>query len=225
MSNWRILAGMVVALSLLVSCPVSYGDFGEEDPTVIEDFDGLWSLEYIIINPEGSTVDDIVGFVIEVDPADFTYFDYFWTDTANGWEHQAIDDPGNEWDAVMASDGYPYWTYPLTWKQFFGGMDYPFDEGVPAAAYWVPYSQTSPGVYEFDDGSLSIAKGELLDQFFAATSGPLSTYYLAYIGDAESDTFDDNGLNSIEGEAIPEPATVGLLVVGSLAALAKRGKR
>jgi len=224
MSNRRILAGMVVAL-LLASCSISYGDSeGEEDPIVIEDFDGLWTLEYTIINPDGSTVDDIVGFVIEVDPADFPQFDFFWTDTANQWEHQAIDDPVNEWDAAMASDGFPYETYPLTWKEFFGGMDYPFGD-VPAAAYWVPYSQTSGGVYEFDDGSLAVSQGESLDQFFAYTSGPMSTYHLAYIGSAESDTFDDDGLDTIEGEAIPEPATLGLLMVGSLVALAKRRTR
>jgi len=223
MNSRRILAGMVFALSLVGLCPVSYG--ADEDPIVIEDFDGFWALEYTVINPEGSTVNDIVGFVIEVGPEYFPEFGYFWTDTANQWEHQAIDDPDNEWDAAMSGDGYPYWTYPLTWKEFFGGLDYPFDEGVPAAAYWVPYSETSPGVYEFDDGSLAVSAGEWLGQFFAYTGGPMSTYHLACIGDAESDTFDEAGLNSIEGEAIPEPATLGLLAIGSLAALAKRRKR
>jgi len=192
-----------------------------EDPYVIE-WVGFERLEYEIVNPAVSTVGDVVALVIDIDPTKFSWFDAPWVDTNNGWEYDIFLDPATQWDSAMT--GLMGWgrEFDLTWRQFFGGMDYPYPANQPAAGYWIAYSAAGGGGYEFDSPELAVSPGERLDGFYAYGSMPCSTFYLAHIGDAGTDTFDENGLPCVSGEAIPEPATLALLALGALALVRRR---
>ena len=214
MSKPQTIAGVLIALTLFAAPSVSPAIVVATDPVVIEEFNNPYQIEYTVINPEISNVYDIVGFVIELDA-----FTPFFCDTANQWNFQAIND-ATDWDASMEHEGYPPATFPLTWKQFFGGIDYPFEVDQPAAAYFVAYSET--GSYTFDDPSLAISPGESLDQFIA-NAQPMSTFVLAHIGDANN-SFNADELPTFEGEAIPEPASASLLLLGAVAMLRRRKK-
>jgi hypothetical protein len=183
------------------------------DPTVIEDYDpsGPW-LEYTVINPDPGMVSDIVAMVIEYDPGDFPYGS--WLDTANNWDFQKLD--SDAWTSNMAHEGYPSATFPLSWQEFYGGMDYPFGAG-PAAGYFVAYEEVSPSVYQFKVPSLAISPGETLGQFFV-DGRALSTYYLADVCDATG-AFSVCDLTYTEGEAVPEPSTLVLCGIGAAALL------
>ena len=120
-------------------------------------------------------------------------------------------------------------TYDLTWRQFFGGIDYPFGD-VKAIGYYVSYSEISTDTYKFDwpyseaPYHLPILPGETRDGFSANVDGPASEYLLAYINDAENDIFSSNGLQSFRGETVPEPASITIFALGA-ALFANRHRR
>ena len=215
MANWRWIGGAVLLLGMAA------GPVGAitilEPPIVTEQLTGGgWKLEYTIENPTDSTADDIVGFIIDV-----SAFNPFWTDTANLWKHQSL--TASDWSSNMAHEGSPSGSYGLTWQQFFGGMAYPYG-ATPAAGYFVAYSSAGAGSYQFDTPSLAVSPGETLDQYFA-NGQALSTFYLAYTGDASTDTFDSSGLPWVTGEAVPEPCSAALLSAGLAAVLWMRKRR
>jgi len=190
------------------------------NPYVIEKYnEELYRLEYTVVNPSDSITGDIVGFIIEVD------FDYYLrVQNDNGWQDKAIGRwnlPADNWNSNMLGDN------SLTWSEFFGGMDYPFADS-PAAAYFVNYQEVSPNTFEFDwefhspPYHLPILPGESRDSFYAYVDGPASQFLLAYINDAENGTFDDTGLPSFQGEAVPEPSTLFLLSFGAMLIRRKR---
>lgn len=85
----------------------------------------------------------------------------------------------------------------------------------------MPFTETSPGIMAFDDPTLAISPGEQLAGFRAAV--PMgSPYVLAYLNDADNDTFDDAGLPTLSGETVPEPTTLLLFGLGSIALTRKR---
>ncbi|MBN2019431.1 MAG: PEP-CTERM sorting domain-containing protein [Sedimentisphaerales bacterium] len=197
------------------------------DPVVIEEFEDIGFSHYTVVNPADSSVGDIVGFIVEVD---YQYGLLAYTN--NGWLAQGMTDFMEEplnpttWDLKMKVN-YSSVTYDLTWRQFFGGIDYPFGD-VKAIGYYVSYSEISPDTYKFDWSysespyHLPILPGEILGDFSANVDGPCSEYLLAYIDDAQNDTFSNNGLASFRGEAIPEPTSLVLFCLGGLVFFRKR---
>jgi hypothetical protein len=127
------------------------------------------------------------------------------------------------WDLNMSGN-----SEALTWRQFFGGIDYPFGD-VNGVGYYVNYSEVAPDTFKFEWSypeapyHLPVLPGETLEGFHAYVDLTASQYLLAYIDDAENDTFDDSGLPWFQGEAIPEPATICFLGYGALSLL--RSKR
>ena len=196
------------------------------DPTVIEEFEEAGFSHYTVVNPADSSIGNIVGFIVEVD---YQYGLLAYAD--NGWLAQGMTDFSEEplnpttWDSKMKVN-YSTATYDLTWRQFFGGIDYPFGD-VKAIGYYVSYSEIAPDTYKFDwlysnpPGHLPILPGETLGGFSANVDGPCSQYLLAYIDDAQNDTFGydniDKRLRSFQGETVPEPITLSLLGLGGLA--------
>jgi hypothetical protein len=197
------------------------------DPIVIEEFEDIGFSHYTVVNPADSSVGDIVGFIVEVN---YQYGLLAYTD--NGWLAQGMTDFMEEplnpttWDLKMKVN-YSSATYDLTWRQFFGGIDYPFGD-VKAIGYYVSYSEISPDTYKFDWSSsnapyhLPILAGETLGGFSANVDGPCSQYLLAYMDDTENDTFSNTGLLSFRGETIPEPATIVLFGLGGLLTMWRR---
>jgi hypothetical protein len=194
------------------------------EPEVYEAYDSdRDGLEYTIVNHNPSAVGDIVALVIDVNMDLFVYQEYPWVDTDNNWEYQLLDDPADQWDSSMTSESWGSHGSDLTWRQFFGGIDYPYDASQTAAAYWVNYSwvEGSEELYAFDDPDLAVSPGdEPLDGFWAFGGHPLSTFYVAHIPDAANEF--DAGLPVTSGQATPEPATLGLLALGGLALLRRR---
>ncbi len=214
----------LVSLSLLVALTMATAADAAgmaENPYVIEAF-AFERLEYEIVNPPVSTVGDIVALVIDIDADQFSWFDGPWVDTNNSWKGQILNPTA--WGQAMFTEVGLSQTFDLTWQQFLGGMAYPYDANQPAAGYWVGYSEVGgqPGTYAFDSPGLAVSPGERLDEFYAYGSMPCSTFYLAHIDDAGADTFDENGLPSVSGEAIPEPATLALVGLGALALVRRR---
>ena len=193
--------------------------FVTEQPVTISDQPYL---EYTITNPNPSTISDIVAFVIEVEPQQHPFGG---TKATNGWIDQpfySFEPAGDVWDSLMFDgDSWPKITYSLTWREFFGGIDYPFGSSA-AAGFFVEYIEILPNTFAFGNPSLAISPGESLDQFFSLLLEPGSTYLLAHLGDAATDTFDNTGLSYFQGEAVPEPATVFLLAFGSVALLRRK---
>ena len=214
MNKLRVIIGVLIAAAFSVA-PLSIQ--ATEDPTVIEEFNGQYQIEYTVINPSISSVGDIAGFVIEVEAPGF---DPFYCDTANQWKFQALDDAATDWDSAMVHEGYPSSTFPLTWRQFFGDIAYPFAADQPAAGYFMAYSETES--YTFDTPGLAISPGESLDQFFVDAM-PMSTFVLAHTSDA-SGSFNSGDFSTFEGEAIPEPITLCLLAAGGLVMLTRKRK-
>lgn len=211
---------VIIVMVLVVSPPLV---LAELDPLVTEEpvtiSNQPW-LEYTVTNPNPSTIGDIVAFVIEVDPLEHPFGG---TKATNGWIDQPLyqDFPAH-WDSLMfVGDSWPLVTFPLTWREFFGGIDYPFGSSA-AAGFFLEYSEISPNTFAFDNPSLAISPGETLDQFFSLLVEPSSTYLSAYLDDASSDTFDNTGLSYFQGEAIPEPSTIALLGLGGLALIRRR---
>lgn len=211
-----------IVLMTLVVFPSSFVS-ATTDPIVIEELlvfpFGDTQASYTVVNPTDSSIGDIVGFVIEVD--------YSWNlqaFTTNGWIAQGVTAApinATTWDQKMSGSS------ALTWREFFGGIDYTFAR--ESVGYYVNYNEIATDTYKFDWSSsnapyhLPILPGETLGGFYAYMDLTASEYLLAYINNSENDTFDHNGLNYFHDEAVPEPATVGLIGLGAL--LIRRNKR
>ncbi len=198
------------------------------DPTVIEEFEEVGFSHYTVVNPADSSIGDIVGFVVEVD---YQYGLLAYTN--NGWMAQGMTDFSEQplnpttWDSKMKVN-YSTATFALTWRQFFGGIDYPFGD-VKAIGYYVSYHEIEPDTYEFDWSSsnppfhLPILAGETRGGFSANVDGPCSQYLLAYMDDAENGTFSSSdGLLRFPGDTVPEPATLSLLAFGGLGLIRRK---
>ncbi|MHC4178417.1 MAG: PEP-CTERM sorting domain-containing protein [Planctomycetota bacterium] len=217
MSRLNITSRLLVGLAFLIVAPSAVA---ESVPSVIEQFDpDLQRLEYTVINPSDSTVDDIVGLVIEIENS-VTYLS-----TDNDWQYQPL--TATKWGQEMYEQDTPHIEYPLKWSEFFG-MSYPFGDA-PAAGFYLTYSEvtpaTEPPTYAFDSPGLAVSRGESLDGYFAHFEMPTSTYYLAHIGDAANDTFGSGGLSTISGEAIPEPSTFLLVSTAGICLFAFAWRR
>ena len=114
----------IAVLILLLLSPV----LATTEPSVVEDITqypfGDTVISYTIVNPADSSIDDIVGFVIEVD-----YDFYIEALTTNGWLAQGLTNTplnATAWDSMMSANYSGF--SALTWRQFFGGIDYPFGQ-------------------------------------------------------------------------------------------------
>jgi len=202
---------VITVLPLFLLSPV----LAVSNPNVIEEsqWDGTY-LSYTVVNPADSSIGNIVGFVVEVD-----YSYYLNAYTTNGWLAQGLTATSlnaTNWNSNMSANDSG--NSALTWQQFFGGIEYPFGD-TKAIGYFVNYSQVAANTFKFDwshsgtPDHLPILAGETLDGFYTYVDGTASQYLLAYINDAQNDTFSSNGLSSFRGET-PEPATMLLLGVG-----------
>lgn len=210
----------IIVIMILVVSPTIV--LAQLDPIITEEIINDEWLEYTVINPNPSTVGDIVGFLIEVHPDQPPFEGFFLTGSPDGWADKSfITDSTSEWEQLMFQSNWPNGNifFPLTWREFFGGIDYPFGDA-PAAGFFLPFTETNPGIMAFNDPTLAISPGEQLGDFRASV--PMgSPYVLAYINDAENDTFDDTGLANLQGEAVPEPGTLLLLGLGGLGLIRK----
>jgi len=197
MKRTSLSAVLPATASVFVVCSLAFA-VGPSDPTVLEDYlpeaEGGPRVDYTVTNPDPGTAADIVGFVIDFDPADFPYGTY--GDTSNGWKYQDLD--SSDWTQDMTHDGGFGGTFPLTWQEFYGGISYPYGTAA-STGYFMAYSESPPGTYSFDTPSEAISPGESLGGF-TVEGFALSTYYLAHIEDAVNDTFDINGLPYLSGE-------------------------
>jgi len=195
---------------------------GETQPTIIE-APGEGTIEYTVVNPDPSTVGDIVAFAIEVDPNALGGFDY-WPDTSGDaapWRAQRLNPP--RWYELMEQEAsWPYTIYPLTWQQFCGGIDYPF-QSQTAVGFFLPYQQSEGDEYEFENPADAVSPGETLGGF-RVEAGPMSEFRIAYLGDA-SEPFGEDGLSTLGGQAVPEPSTMTLAAVGLASGLLLRRRR
>lgn len=195
-----ISGAFLAAASVFGGCSLALAIGPESDPTVVEDYlpeeQGGPAVDYLVSNPDPSTAGDIVGFVIDFDPADFPYG--AWADTSNGWKFQDL--APSDWTSAMSHYGFPSASFPLTWQEFYGGIAYPYGTA-RSTGYFVAYSEIEgeAGVYSFDSPALAISPGESLGGF-TVEGQALSTFYLAYIDDAGTDTFDDGGLPYVTGQ-------------------------
>jgi len=213
--------GVIIITTLLLSSLA----LAVSDPTVIEESQwGGTLINYTVVNPADSRIGDIVGFVVEVD-----YDYYLYADTTNGWLAQGITGAplnATTWESTMASNNTSV-IYELTWRQFYGNIDYPFGS-VDGVGYFVSYDDIATDTFQFDWSSssepyhLPILAGETLGGFNAYVDGTASQYLLAYVDNSINDTFGINDLHSFQGDTIPEPATLSLLGLGGLAILRKR---
>lgn len=211
---------VITVLPLILSSLV----LAASDPIVIEEVDEYYSqVDYTVINPADSSIGDIVGFVIEVD-----YSYYLEAYTTNGWMAQGLTATplsATTWNLNMSANGSG--ASALTWRQFFGGIDYPFGD-VKGVGYFVNYNEVAPNTFKFDWSfsetpyHLPILAGETLDGFYAYVDVPCSQYLLAYIDDAGNATFGNSGLPSFRGEAVPEPASAAILILGATLIASKR---
>jgi hypothetical protein len=185
------------------------------DPSLIEENYGT-GIDYTVVNPADSSIGTIVGFVVEV-----SYNEHLWASAQNGWIAQgAAVAPLNatSWDLSM--EGNISGAKDLTWKQFFGGIDYPFGEA-KSVGYFVNYSKLAPDTYKFDWAysdapyHLPVLPGETRGDFYVFLVPTASRYLLAYMDDAQNGTFSSSGLSHFSGET-PEPATLLLFGLGGL---------
>jgi hypothetical protein len=187
------------------------------NPSLIEENYGT-GIDYTVVNPADSSIGTIVGFVVEA-----SYNEYLWAVTDNGWRAQGKADlplDATTWDSSMTVNWPEGLTWPLTWRQFFGGIDYPFGEA-KCVGYFVNYSEVAPDTYKFDWAyaqdplHLPILPGETRDDFYVFLVPTASRYLLDYMDDAQNDTFTNKGLSSFRGQT-PEPATLLLFGLGGL---------
>ncbi len=210
---------LIAVLPLLLFSQV----LAASNPSVLEEvIEYEWGdtrISYTVDNPVDSTIGDVVGFVIEVaHPFDFS----LWAYTENGWRAQGMTSSllnSTAWDSKMKANYSS--DCALTWKQFFGGINYPFGD-VIGVGYFVNYSQIATNTFKFDwsfagtPDHLPILPGETRGGFYTSLDGTASQYLLAYIGNAQNDTFSSSGLTPFRGNTVPEPATMLLLGFGGL---------
>jgi hypothetical protein len=150
---------------------------------------------------------------------EFGYEWSFYADT-NGWLAQGVTGvplDTTTWDSQI-TDNFPSGVFDLTWRQFCGGIDYPFGD-VEGVGYFVYYSKIGSDTYKFD-WMYSIAPyhfpgpaGETLGGFYAYVDRTCSQFLLAYIGNTPNNPF---------GNETPEPGTMCLFCLGGLALLRKK---
>jgi len=145
---------------------------------------------------------------------------------ANGWLAQGITGvllDTTTWDSMITTN-FPSGVFDLTWRQFCGGIDYPFGD-VEGVGYFIYYSKISPDTYEFDwlDSITPYhfpgPAGGTLAGFYAYVDRTCSQFLLAYIDKVQNDTL-GNGSPSFQSET-PEPGTMCLFGLGGLAVLRK----
>lgn len=184
------------------------------DPVVIEELieapPDNDRLLYTVINDADSSVGHIVGFAVEL--AD-------WASAAglpsNSWT-SGILSPW-DWEGEVDDDHVD----PLTWQEVFGGIEWPFVGADYAAAYVLQYDEDGGDMYSFSDPDAAISPGESESGFTAWLSWPSSRVVLAHTEDPGG-SFAPGNLPIVEGETVPEPATLGLFVIGVVALLKQR---
>ncbi len=213
------LAGAMTSVCLLMA-PVRAAD-----PQVLEEFRFyedefgafVTELEYTVVNPSDSGVGDIVGLAVSLGDNGGDMFAV----TENGWAAQNLFGP-SDWDEDMfveEPEGVIIGELP-TWREFFGGIDYPFgfDEAV---GFFVPFSDIGDGFFLFDDASPAVSQDESLGDFFARNiEFPASEFALAHTSDA-SNSFEPGDFSTTQGETqiVPEPSTVTLATIGMALAI------
>jgi len=212
------MKSLLAALAIVaMSSPI----LAQSDPIVIETPE-RYRVNYEIRNPNPSTIDHIVGMVIEVDTNQLPGYWPGTSGTGAAWQSQRVHS-GN-WGSAMEQEGNsPYDVFPLTWQEFYGGIAYPFAAQQDAVGYFARYNQSATDTFELDTPGDAISPGQSLAGLYVDAQ-PMSTYRLAYMSNP-SGTFSSNGLPSIEGEAIPEPATLALLALGGTGLLARRRRK
>lgn len=184
------------------------------DPLVteelIEDPPDNDRLRYTVINDADSSVGHIVGFAVEL--AD-------WASGAglpsNSWTGNIL----SSWDWTDPVDDDH--VDPLTWQKVFGGIEWPFAGADYAASYVLYYDEEGGGMYSFSDPTAAISPGESESGFTAWLGMPSSRVVLAHTGDPAG-SFAPDEFQIFEGATVPEPATLGLLLIGGLALLKRK---